>query len=156
VAGLRLARERVPGPLLLPVFVPPWNRLAPTLAAALPDLGYRGLSAVPGASVPGLRRIDATLDPIDWRGSRSLLDPEALLRDLAADIAREPGRPVGLLTHHLAHDPAIWDFVEALLLRLLKHPAIRALDPRELFDDAAMDTTSPAPHSSVPQIARTG
>ncbi|URD34283.1 glycosyl transferase family 28 [Methylobacterium tardum] len=154
--GLRLARERVPGPVLLPVFVPPWNRLAPTLAAALPDLGYRGLSAVPEAPVPGLRRIDATLDPIDWRGSRSLRDPEALLRDLAADIAREPSRPVGLLTHHLAHDPAIWDFVEALLARLFKHPAIRALDPRELFDDAAMDTNGPSPHSSVPQIARTG
>ncbi|MBP1179590.1 glycosyltransferase [Methylobacterium sp. PvR107] len=155
-AGLRLAQERVPGSALLAVFVPPWNRLASTVAAALPDLGYRGLSAVPGAPVPGLRRVDATLDPIDWRGSRSLRDPEVLLRELAADIARAPGRPVGLLTHHLGHDKAIWDFVEALLARLLKHPAIRALDPRELFDDAAMDTISPAPHSSVPSIARTG
>lgn len=155
-AGLRIARERLPGAALLPVFVPPWNRLAPALTAALPDLGYRGLSAVPGAASPGLRRLDATLDPIDWRGSRSLRDPETLLHDLAADVAREPSRPVGLLTHHLAHDPAIWAFVEALLARLLKHPAVRALDPRKRFDDAAMDTISPAPHSSIPQIARTG
>jgi predicted glycosyltransferase len=155
-AGLRIARERVPGPALLPVFVPPWNRLAPTLAVALPDLGYRGLSAVPGAPVPGLRRVDATLDPIDWRGTRSLRDPEVLLGELAADIARAPGRPVGLLTHHLAHDAAVWAFLESLLERLHKHPAVRVLDPRELFDDAAMDTISQAPHSSVPSIARTG
>ena len=155
-AGLRIARERLHGPALLPVFVPPWNRLAPDFAAALPGLGYRGLSSVPGAAVPGLRRLDATLDPIDWRGSRSLRDPEAILQALAADIEREPGRPVGLLTHHLAHDAAIWSFVEALLARLAKHPAIRILDPRDVFDDAAMDTNSPAPHSSVSQIARTG
>ena len=46
--------------------------------------------------------------------------------------------------------------VEALLARLLNHPAVRALDPSKRFDDAAMDTISPAPHSSVPLIARTG
>ena len=155
-AGLRVARERLPNRLLLPVFVPPWNRLAPELAAALPDLGYRGLSAVAGPPIPGLARFDATLDPIDWRGTRSLRDPETLLRDLTRAIAQHPAEPVGLLTHHLAHDAAIWAFVEALLAVLLKHPAIRALRFGGLFDRVAMDTNGLAPHSPVPQIARTG
>jgi hypothetical protein len=46
--GLAQARA-VAGALLLPVFVPPWNRLSPALAATLPQLGYAGLSTF-GAS----------------------------------------------------------------------------------------------------------
>ena len=132
-AGLALARRRFPQDRLLPVFVPPWNRLAPGLAAALPGLGYRGLSASAGPPVAGLVRADATLDPIDWRGTRSLRDPEALVAGLIRDIADHPARPVGLLTHHRAHDGAVWDFLDALLPVLLHHPAVRVLDPRHLF-----------------------
>jgi len=155
-AGLRIARERVPDRILLPVFVPPWNRLAPDLAGALPGLGYRGLSAVPGAPIPGLRRLDATLDPIDWHGSRSLCDPEAMLSALADTIVRVPERPICLLTHHLVHDAAIWDFVEDLIAALLKHPAVEVLHPPQIFNDAAMDRRSTAPHHRNRGIARTG
>jgi len=155
-AGLRIARERLPEASVLPVFVPPWNRLAPDLAAALPDLGYRGLSAVPGPPIPGLRRLDATLDPIDWRGSRSLRAPEALLCGLAAEIIQAPEQPIGLLTHHRVHDAAIWTFVATLLAYLLRHPAIQILDPREHFGTAAMDMRPTASKSQASQIARTG
>ncbi|MCJ2133844.1 glycosyl transferase family 28 [Methylobacterium sp. J-026] len=155
-AGLRIARERISESILLPVFVPPWNRLAPALAALLPELGYRGLSAVPGPPIPGLRRIDATLDPIDWRGTRSLREPEAMLRALADDITRVPDRPIGLLTHHLVQDAAVWRFVEDLLAVLLGHPAVRVPDPRRLFDRSAMDRGGAAPHHPGLQIVRTG
>lgn len=151
-AAFRIARDHLPAAVLLPVFVPPWNRLAPSLAAVLPDLGYRGLSAVPGPPVPGLRRWDATLDPIDWRGGRSLADPDALLRGLAADIAA--GRTVGLLTHHLAHDAAIWRFVEDLLSLLLGHPAVQPLDFRRLCEPVAVDSGAPQSNSPVSEIAR--
>lgn len=147
-AGLRIARERVPDAHLLPIFVPPWNRFAPALAAALPDLGYRGLSAVPGPPIRGLCRVDATLDPIAWRGSRSLRDPETMIGSLAEDITRRPERPIGLLTHHLVHDEAVWDFVDALLTMLLKHPAVEVLHPRRVFDRAAMDRDGTPPHHS--------
>ncbi|MCJ2093555.1 polysaccharide deacetylase family protein, partial [Methylobacterium sp. J-072] len=139
-AGLRIARERLPQAVLLPVFVPPWNRLAPDLAAALPGLGYRGLSAVPGPAIPGLDRLDATLDPIDWRGTRSLRDPDALLQSLAAGITRDPAQPIGLLTHHLAHDAALRAFVADLLETCCGHPAVTCLDPRSLFSGAAVET----------------
>jgi predicted glycosyltransferase len=153
-AGLRISRDRLPEAALLPVFVPPWNRLAPTLAAVLPDLGYCGLSAVPGPAVPGLRRFDTTLDPIDWRGTRSLREPAALLRGLAETIAA--GRPIGLLTHHLAHDAAIWTFVDDLLPVLLKHPAVQVLNFRRLFHPVAVDSGAAPSKSPVSQIARTG
>lgn len=155
-AGLQIAGERLPGAVLLPVFVPPWNRLAPDLATALPSLGYRGLSASPGRNIPGLVRADATFDPIDWRGSRSLRDPAAMLRDLANNLLRRPLQPFGLLTHHLAHDAAIWTFIEDLLSVLLKHPAVDALDSRSVFDCAAMETGKTATKSPVSKIARTG
>lgn len=129
------------GARLLPVFVPPWNRIAPELAAALPGLGYAGLSAAEGPPVPGLARADATLDPIDWRGTRSLRDPRGLVAALAEHIRSRPGLPVGLLTHHLVHDAAVWDFVGALLSRLSAHPAVRPADPRDLF---APRTAAPA------------
>ena len=142
--GLRLARERLPIDRLLPVFVPPWNRLAPGLAAALPALGYRGLSSVPGPAVPGLMRADVMVDPIDWRGTRSLVDPERLIDALCRAVAAEPTRPVGLLTHHLAHDEAIWDFLDTLLAHLIRHPAVAIRDPRQLFLAPAVDGVAPA------------
>ena len=142
--GLRLARERLQATALLPVFVPPWNRLAPDLAAALPDLGYLGLSSVRGSAVPGLIRADVAFDPIDWRGTRSLADPVRLIETLCRTIAQDHDRPIGLLTHHLAHDAAIWDFLDALLAVLFRHPAVTIRDPRHLFRPPAVDEAVPA------------
>ncbi|GEP05249.1 glycosyltransferase [Methylobacterium oxalidis] len=142
-SALSIARERLPADRLLPVFVPPWNRLAPDLAAALPGLGYTGLSSVPGPSVPGLIRADVDLDPIDWRGTRSLVDPEVLLDRLSRRVAEASG-PIGILTHHRAHDAAIWAFLDRLLPLLARHPAVECLDPRHLFRVPAMDAPAPA------------
>jgi hypothetical protein len=124
-AARGLARLRdLFGDRLLPVFVPPWNRIAPGVAAGLPALGYSTLSAAPGATppVPGLGRIDRDLDPVDWRGTRSVIHPRRLATLAAAALADRRAMPVpapfGLLTHHLAHDAAVWDFVAAFLARL--------------------------------------
>ena len=61
------------GPRLLPVLVPPWNRLAPDLPGILPGIGYRGLSAAaPVAPVPGLVQAHAAVDPVAWRSGGGL------------------------------------------------------------------------------------
>ncbi len=121
------------GDRLRPVFVPPWNRIAPEVAQVLPDLGYRILStATPRASrlaSPGLEQVNTHLDPIDWRGTRGLVDPDILITRTAGLLRdRREGRadnaePFGVLTHHLVHDPDIWRFTETLLARLLDGPA---------------------------------
>ena len=89
-AGLRLARDGVPGKLL-PVFVPPWNRIAPAL---LPLLSRSAIAASrafgdrrSARARAGLRQINTHIDPIDWRGSRGLLPEAAIVARLAAAIA---------------------------------------------------------------------
>ncbi|MDK3019005.1 polysaccharide deacetylase family protein [Pseudodonghicola flavimaris] len=129
------------GPALRPVFVPPWNRIAPEMVALLPALGYRAISTfTPRAraeAAPGLQQINTHLDPIDWRGSRSLADPDRLIAQMAGDLAdRREGRadaaePYGLLTHHLVHDAAIQDFTAALLTRLAAGPVRRWIFPTD-------------------------
>ncbi|TDE39069.1 polysaccharide deacetylase family protein [Antarcticimicrobium sediminis] len=120
------------GPALRPMFVPPWNRIAPELLPALPGLGYAMISTFTprksALAAPGLVQVNTHLDPINWHGSRSLADPQALIAQLAAQLGdrreghTDKSEPYGLLTHHLAHDAAIWDFTRALLTRLRAGP----------------------------------
>ncbi|WP_246775808.1 glycosyltransferase [Methylobacterium aquaticum] len=119
--ALALATARL-GPRLLPVLVPPWNRIAAALPEALPALGYRGLSAAhPVPTVPGLAQAHAAIDPIAWRAGATLADPAAVIARAVRAVAE--GGAVGLLTHHLVQDDATWDFCERLLDRLASSPA---------------------------------
>jgi predicted glycosyltransferase len=127
--ALLMARHTF-GTDLLPVMVPPWNRIAPALVPLLADLGYCGLSTFRDrdrSGSDGLIRINAHLDPIDWRGTRSRRSPEALIAEAAAAVDRrrvgsaDRDEPIGLLTHHLVHDEPIWAFCEALLERVALH-----------------------------------
>jgi hypothetical protein len=141
-AGLRLAREACDGKLL-PVFVPPWNRVAPELLPLLPGFGYRGLSSFSNRGArdgaPGLRQVDTHIDPIDWAGRRGLLPADTIIARLAAAISArlddeaDPDDPIGLLTHHLIHDESVWRFWEALLDRLRTHENLIYPSPRALF-----------------------
>jgi len=125
--ALRLMQEKI-GRRLLPVFVPPWNRIAPELIRQLPPLGYIALSTFTDrkAAFPaeGLLQVNAHIDPIDWHGTRSLADPAAIAAGMASAIDRrvtgaaDPEEPIGFLTHHLIHDEAIWSFCEDLMMRL--------------------------------------
>ncbi|MCG7518587.1 polysaccharide deacetylase family protein [Ruegeria sp. Ofav3-42] len=117
---------------LCPMFVPPWNRIAPEVVNELPAAGYRILStATPRTSpqaAPALEQINTHLDPIDWRGTRGLAAPETLIAKTAQLLRdRREGRadnaePFGVLTHHLVHDEDIWAFSHDLLHRLLEGP----------------------------------
>lgn len=122
------------GQAYLPCFVPPWNRMAPDLAVALPDLGYTCLSTfTPRAArlvVPGLVQINTHIDPIHWRGGGGLVDADVLLAQVTDMLKKrrhglnDAAEPLGLLTHHLVHTEEIWSFVKALTLTLLDGGAI--------------------------------
>lgn len=129
------------GERLAPVLVPPWNRIAPEIAARLPDIGFRGMSTFGPEDriepVTGLTVVNTHLDPIDWHGSRSLGDT-GLLIDLAVRHVRQCAAggktaALGLLTHHLVHDDAIWSFIDAFLERTAVREGVRWCEPRTLF-----------------------
>ncbi|MGV6849778.1 MAG: polysaccharide deacetylase family protein [Marinibacterium sp.] len=136
-------RERLAGLLgdrLAPMFVPPWNRISPHMLPHLARAGFTMISTYGprGATEasPGLEQINTHVDPIDWRGSRSAVDPGHLIADLAAHLAdrrngrADPNEPLGILTHHLVHDPAIWSLTDQLLTRLCRAP-VRIWTARE-------------------------
>lgn len=127
----------------LPVLVPPWNRIAPALVTRLPRLGFRGLSRDrprrTAEPAPGLREVNCHVDIMHWPAPRGFLGESACLALLADHLrARREGRadaqePSGILSHHPAHDAPAWSFLEALLMRLRDHRAVRFLAPAEVF-----------------------
>ncbi|WP_114947147.1 glycosyltransferase [Microvirga calopogonii] len=140
--ALYLARERL-GSRLLPVFVPPWNRISRDLVPHLPRLGFTGLSTFTDRKtaqpVPGLVQVNTHVDPIDWHGTRSLADPAAIVAALAGAVERrvagdaDPEEPIGFLTHHLVHDDVIWALCERVIARLAAQ-GIVFLCPDACFD----------------------
>lgn len=127
------------GARFLPVLVPPWNRIDAAVIAALPSLGYRGLSCF-GPRDPGARTtVNTHVDPIAWRAGRGFVGEAKALGELVHHLAdRRAGvvdadEPTGLLTHHLGHDEPLWRFLDALLASTAAHPAVQWLDPRDVF-----------------------
>jgi hypothetical protein len=96
------------------LFVPPWNSVHPTLSSALVGYGQaRNASAAPP-------RLDAHLDVMRWKPRprfRGAIRFLLRLRRLLAQRRRAQvwDEPIGLLTHHLDHDPAAWAFLEDFL-----------------------------------------
>ena len=101
----------------LPLFIPPWNRMIEGLE--LSDIQYRGVSVFGQREITdtnGLVRFDAHIDPIDWRGARSAIDLQIIINELADLMASKS--PIGIMTHHLVHDEAIWELITVLITRL--------------------------------------
>jgi hypothetical protein len=104
---------------LLPDFyTPPWNRVDEALPGVLVDLGFDLLSAWPSeaGAHAGLSRRDPEIDLLRWRPTARFRGASRILSALrqALESRRREGSeaPVGLLTHHLDHDPAAWRFLE--------------------------------------------
>ena len=142
-----LALDRLFGTAWLRVLVPPHNRIAKTLAAALPQAGYVGISTFGRKTrdVPGLAWINTHIDIMNWTTTRGFVGEDAALgavvgelvrrRDATGDSGGDSGgdTPTGLLTHHLVHDEAAWRFLDRFLAAIASHPAARVVDPRRLF-----------------------
>ncbi len=128
------------GTAYLPLFVPPWNRLDPMFLPALKTAGFLGVSAFTARqsqeAQPGLYQINTHVDPIDWRGTRGLKDPERLLAETITVLearlegSQDATEPFGFLTHHLVHSPQVWEFSRRFLTELLEGGAeVSAIAP---------------------------
>lgn len=133
------------GARALPIMVPPWNRIDPSLLAELAPLGLTGLSTYKARKqaepLPGLRQVNCHLDIMRWYplSERGFLGEDAALALLVdhlsarAEGAVDPEEPTGILSHHAAHDAAAWRFLDELLHRLAGHPAVAFLSAEAAF-----------------------
>jgi peptidoglycan/xylan/chitin deacetylase (PgdA/CDA1 family) len=124
------------GERLLPLLVPPWNRMDQGLLPLLSEIGYIGVSGFRDHPAAGeCPVINTHVDIIDWRAGRGGREHGALAAELAEQLAaaRPAGAAVGILTHHLDHDETCWSFLERLFEITGAHPACRWLDPVSLL-----------------------
>lgn len=118
------------GPRLVPVLVPPWNRIAPGLLPGLAGCGFQALSVF-GPARPGpIRCINTHVDLMDWHGTGGGRATGDLLTDLAGAItaaARKGSNPepIGILSHHLVHDAQAWRFLDVVFDLTRDHPGCR-------------------------------
>lgn len=145
VAG-REKLERLFGRRFRPVLVAPWNRIDPRVAAALPRGGFAGLSTLgprpAKLAAPGLVQVNCHIDLMDWASRRFAGTAPVLNRAIRHLRARREGtadltEPTGLMTHHLAHDRAAWDFIARFLEVTAAHPAGRWIAAARAFRPAA-------------------
>ena len=119
----------------VPILVPPWNRISENHLGVLSDLGFVGISRYKARKAallhPMLAEVSTHVDPINWRGDRSVLPESDFLEMVTGHLAArrqgmaDPIEPTGLLTHHLVHDEEIWAALYKLLSALTEHPAVR-------------------------------
>jgi predicted deacetylase len=117
------ARERMTEAGLPPaLFVPPWNRIDKSLSAALRASGFAAMSAWGGLGQTRaeIRRLDTHLDVVSWTRPARFKGETRLIEALRQNLVRRRtagafAAPIGLLTHHLALDPAAWSFLTAFV-----------------------------------------
>jgi hypothetical protein len=136
----RMALERLFASRALPVLVPPWNRIAPALVPALPEIGFSGLSTFAtrrrAEPVRGLRQVNTHMDVVDWKDGCKFVGQDAALAALVEALRQSrsaTGEPVGLLSHHLAMDEGAWDFLRSFLGKAIKLPGVKLCSARDLF-----------------------
>jgi hypothetical protein len=123
------------GQRMVPLLVPPWNRIDAGLIPNLAPIGFVALSAFGPARSAAIRVINSNVDLMDWHGTRGCRDHALLVGDIVLQLRRafEGGEPVGLLTHHLVHDEAAWIFLERLFRITVGHGACEWRSVRDLI-----------------------
>ena len=121
------------GKRFYPLFVPPWNRIDPLLIPRLPEAELCALSTFGTERRSAVATINTHVDIIDWHGTRGGRDPAILVHEIIARLDRDD--LVGVLTHHLVHDTAAWDFLAELFAITSRHPACRWRAIRDLADE---------------------
>jgi hypothetical protein len=150
VAELAVGRQRLEelfDDRFLPVMVPPWNRIAPYLPPLLAELRYIGLSQFGPRLRPhpvrGIVQVNAHVDIVYWKskppefaGTMKLLNEVTRQLRLRRGGEADRAEPIGLLTHHAAHDESCWFFLEEFL-GMGRRAGARWLGAHELFSTGA-------------------
>jgi hypothetical protein len=111
--------------------------------AGLPGIGLAFASTY-GARARGDRQsVNTHADIIDWHRGRGFVGEEAALALIAGHLAdrregrADPEEPTGILTHHLMHDAACWNFLTELVYRFGRQAGVRWLAGTAIFGQTA-------------------
>jgi len=131
IASIARGRARLAelfGDRFVPVFVPPWNRIAPRIAARLPEAGLVATSAFTQFHPRALPFVQTHIDMIKWKKGAGFIGWHAATLRIDYHFARRrtnAEEPLGLLSHHLAQDDACFDFLDRTFEILKSHPGAR-------------------------------
>jgi hypothetical protein len=143
-------------PRAMKLFVPPWNDVHPHLERALRANGYIGWSAGGTVAASGTCcRLDAHLDLMRWRGGVRFRGRGKLLAAFAAELRRRRlsglwDAPIGLLSHHLAHDAAAWTFLDDFLGWTKTQPQLSWVSLPDLMSETQLRRAQALRRSSAP------
>lgn len=132
IAGGRDKLAALFGDRFGPIFVPPWNRMSEIHIDRLSEMGFTGYSGFgPRMKIKanGLSLFNTHIDLIDWRKDKKFLGAETLIGQMVKHLSDNKDEPTGILTHHLVHDPATWNFLTDLLETLSAHPGAQWITP---------------------------
>ena len=139
IAAGRQRLDELFGDQALPIFTPPWNRIAPEVVESLSAIGLAAVSTfMPRRTkfaAGDLLQVNTHLDPVAWKTGGDLLDPSVLDAQLARELEgrrlgnADNAEPYGLLTHHLVQDDATWAFTTTTLETLLDSGVARWASP---------------------------
>lgn len=126
----------------VPLFVPPWNRIAPRAVQLLQQQGDYGLSAFTWINHFRLPHLQSHVDIIKWKKNKRFIGWNAARKRLDLQLCRRQtnaSEPIGLLTHHLDHGEGCSEFLEVFFKLTSVHPAALWLSSLELLEEAKRD-----------------
>jgi hypothetical protein len=117
------------GAKALPVLAPPFNRIGRGVTLAVMR-DWRAISVagdLPGIAAP---TINVHLDLIDWTRHEPASESTVIAAALRALWVRRvglvaPSAPIGIMTHHLVHTPAIWEATQRWVGFFRQSPEVR-------------------------------
>ena len=131
----------------VPLLVPPWNRIDPAIVKALPKLGFLGLSTFGSPASHSLTTVNTHVDIIDWRGTRGGRNTHELVDELV-NMIESTQIPIGILTHHLVHDDAAWQFLQQLFSVTSTHAGAKWVTVNHLLPSLPPDPGLPRQQQS--------
>jgi len=129
--------EGLYGPMLVPMLVPPWNRISEELVPQLGAQSFDVLSIFGRAKAGSpIRLLNTHVDVVNTRGQRGDRAHADLVAELVAELQSRFGgddEAVGILTHHLVHGAPEWEFLSRLFEETRHHPGAVWMSARDLL-----------------------
>ncbi|KZL21010.1 hypothetical protein PsAD2_01002 [Pseudovibrio axinellae] len=132
------------GALFVPLFVPPWNRIAPLAVQLLKQQRGYGLSAFTWINPFRIPQVQSHIDIIKWKKNKQFCGWGAAKKRFDLQLCRRrtnAKEPLGLLTHHLDHGEGCSEFLEVFLKLTCEHPAVVWRSSYELLEEARREVS---------------